>query len=125
MKLVLPLLVVLMVSTDAKFPNLGQLFGKRPSKGINVPSIAEKNISKLPFKPPVSLRKSETELPRPSPRPHIAPSAEKSLPKFCASYDCPNYYEINLNVTDYKLRCYPKPYSWVTTTVEGKVLIRS
>ena len=55
------------------------------------------------------------------------PSNNKS-PKFCDGHDCPYFYEKKLNisgrnVTDYTLRCYPKPYKWVSTTVEGKLLM--
>lgn len=55
------------------------------------------------------------------------PSSKRS-PKFCGDHDCPDFYEKKLNisgrnVTDYTLRCYPKPYQWVSTTVEGKLLM--
>lgn len=119
MKLVLPLLVVLLVSTEAKFPNLGELFGKRPSKGFDIPSIAGKILSKLPFKIPFSFRKPEVE----SPTPSVAPSSERSAP-FCSKYDCPSFYEMKVNTSDYKLRCYPKPYTWVSTSVVGKAVLR-
>ncbi|XP_078385067.1 uncharacterized protein LOC144667511 [Oculina patagonica] len=110
MKLVFPLLVVLLVSTDAKFPDFGKLFGKLPYKKINIPSIAEKIRSKLPF------LKSGAE----SPKSYVEPSGKKSPPTFCGSHDCPHFYEVKLNATDYTLRCYPESYRWVTTTVTGE-----
>lgn len=51
--------------------------------------------------------------------------AQKSSPGFCSSYDCPKFYDMKLNATDYTLRCYPKPYRWVSTTVTGEVSIKS
>ncbi|CAH3191726.1 unnamed protein product, partial [Porites evermanni] len=43
-------------------------------------------------------------------------------PRFCGDYDCPDFYEKKLNVSskDYTLRCYPKPYKWVSTTFNGR-----
>lgn len=110
MKLVVLLLVVLLVSTDAKFPKLGTLFGK-----FDIPSVAEKVISKLPFRKPGAE----------SPTPYAEPSTKKSPPAFCDSHDCPEFYEVKQDATDYTLRCYPKSYRWVSTTVTGKVLIKS
>ncbi len=115
MKLVFPLLVVLLVSTDAKFPDFGKLFGKLPYKKINIPSIAEKIRTKLPF------LKSGAE----SPKSYVEPTGKKSPPTFCGSHDCPHFYEVKLNATDYTLRCYPESYRWVSTTVTGKVLMKS
>ena len=115
MKLVFALLVVFLVSTDAKFPNLGKLFGKLPYKKTDIPAIAEKIISKIPFlKPGTGSSKSYAD-----------PSAKKSPPSFCGSHDCPEFYEMKLDVTDYTLRCYPKPYLWVSTSVTGEVLLKS
>lgn len=70
---------------------LGKLFGKLPSKNIDFPSMAKKIMSKLPF------RKSGAE----SPKSYAETSANKSSPTFCASNDCPDFYEIKLNATDY------------------------
>ena len=102
MKLVLPLLVVLLVSTDARFLSLGKLFGKRP--------IAEKVFSKIPF------FKSGAE----SPNSYAEPSAKKGSAAFCGSHDCPDFY-VKVNASDYTLRCYPESYRWVATTVTGKM----
>ena len=85
---------------------LGKLFGK-------LTSMAKKIMSKLPF------RKSGAE----SPKSYVETSANKSSPTFCGSNDCPDFYEIKLNATDYTLRCYPERYRWVSTTVTGKPLI--
>ena len=109
MKLVGLLLVALLVSTDARFPKFGTLFGK-----IDIPSVAKKVMSKLPFRKPGAE----------SATPYAEPSAsEKPPPAFCDSHDCPKFYEVKQDATSYTLRCYPKPYRWVSTSVTGKVLI--
>lgn len=110
-KLVLPLLVVLLVSTESESQKLGRLFGKRPSGGFSFADLANKILSKLPFKiPGFGQQKpvSPTSIPSPD-----------GLPSFCSKHDCPRFYE-KINASDYTLRCYPKPYKWVSTTVEGK-----
>ena len=43
---------------------------------------------------------------------------------FCNGYDCPEFDEKKLNVSgkiveDYTLRCYYKPYKWVSTSYNG------
>ena len=106
MRLVFLLFVVFLVSADAKFSlKLGDLFGKISSEisKLDIPSIAQKIIRGL------------------QPR---KPSTEKSA-GFCGDHDCPNFYEIKLDSSDYKLRCYPKPYKWVSTTYQGKFLTSS
>ena len=98
------------VEKEEKSPNLDTFFGKL----TDISSITEKIISKLP-----SVLKSGAE----SRKSYADPSAKKSLPSFCDSYDCPEFYEMKLNVTDYTLRCYPEPYRWVSTSVTGEVLL--
>ena len=115
MKLVLVLFVVFLVSADAKFQlNLGDLLGKVQNK-INklggIPSIAQKIAQKLPFK----IRQFFES----KPGPEVESTAQPSAPEFCGDHDCPYFYEKKLDASDYTLRCYPQPYKWVTTTVEG------
>ena len=88
-------------STFGKY--FGKLLGKMPSKDIDFTSMAKYVMSNLPFRKPGA----ET----------------KSPPSFCSRYDCPEFYEVKLNATDYTLRCYPHRYRWVSTTVTGKPLI--
>lgn len=90
-------------STFRKY--FGKMVDKVLSKDIDFPSMAKKIISKLPINRP------GTESPEPS---------SKWPPAFCGSNDCPNFYDVKLNATDYTLRCYPKRYLWVSTTVTGK-----
>ena len=105
------LLVVLLVSTEARFQKRSRtLFGK-----FDIPSIAKKVISKLSFRKPGAE----------STTPYVEPSAKKSPPAFCDSHDCPEFYEVKQDSTSYTLRCYPKPYRWVSTSVTGKDLIWS
>ena len=92
---------------------IGKIVGKMQSKDIDIPSMAKKIMSKLPF------RKQEAE----SPEPSTETTPSKSSPSFCSSHDCPKFYEVKLNATDYTLRCYPNRYRWVSTTVTGKPLI--
>lgn len=70
--------------------------------------------------PRPSTRKPEVETVEPT----AEPSSNES-PDFCDGHDCPDFYEKKLNISDgnYTLRCYPKPYKWVSTTVEGKLKI--
>ena len=110
MKLVGLLLAALLVSTDARFPKFDKLLGK-----FDITSAAKRAMSKLP------LRKPGAE----SAKPFAEPSAKKSPPAFCGKNDCPEFYEVKQEATSYTLRCYPKPYRWVSTSVTGKVLIRS
>lgn len=99
MKVVGLLLVVFLVSTEARFPKrLGTLFGKVTAK--------------LPLRKPGAQ----------SATPYAEPSAKKSPPAFCDTYDCPEFYEVKQDASSYTLRCYPKPYRWVSTSVTGKVL---
>lgn len=96
MKVVGLLLVVFLVSTEARFPKrLGTLFGKV--------------MAKLPLRKPGA----------PSATPYAEPSAKKSPPAFCDTYDCPEFYEVKQDASSYTLRCYPKPYRWVSTSVTG------
>ena len=92
---------------------IGKIVGKMQSKDIDIPSMTKKIMSKLPF------RKPGVE----STTPYAEPSAKKSPPAFCDSHDCPEFYEVKQDATSYTLRCYPKPYRWVSTSVTGKVLI--
>ena len=92
---------------------IGKIVGKMQSKDIDIPSITKKIMSKLPFRKPGAE----------SPEPSSETSPSKSSPSFCSSYDCPKFYEVKLNATDYTLRCYPNQYRWVSTTVTGKSLI--
>ena len=85
---------------------LKKIVDKLRSKYISISSMTKKIMSKLPFY-----------------RPGAEPSS-KWPPAFCGSNDCPNFYEVKLNATDYTLRCYPKRYRWVSTTVSGKPLIK-
>ena len=107
MKLVLVLLVVFPVSADSK--SFGGWFEKFHIPELDLRSTALNFASKLPFST-------------------LFLSCDKPNPKaFCGKYDCPDFYEEKLNisgriVTDYKLRCYPKPYKWVATTYDGKYL---
>jgi len=106
MKVVALLLVVFLVSSEARFSKrLGTSFG----------SAAEKFMSKLPFRKPGAE----------SATPYAEPSAKKSPPAFCDSHDCPEFYEVKQDATSYTLRCYPESYRWVSTSVNGKVLIWS
>ena len=82
-----------------------KIVDKLLSKVTDIPSMTKKIVAKLPFY-----------------RPETEPSS-KWPPAFCGSNDCPNFYEVKLNATDYTLRCYPKRYRWVSTTVSGKPLI--
>ena len=108
MKVVGLLLVVFLVSTEAIFSKrLGTLFGK-----LDIPSTAKKAMSKIPF------LKSGAQ----SATPYAEPSSKKSPPAFCGSHDCPEFYEVKQDATSYTLRCYPKLYRWVSTSVTGKVL---
>ena len=101
MKVVGLLLVVFLISTEARFPKrLGTLFGK-----------FEKVMSKLPLRKPGAQ----------SATPYAEPSATKSPSVFCGSHDCPEFYEVKQEATSYTLRCYPKSYRWVSTSVTGKV----
>ena len=70
---------------------------------------------------PESTPQPEVETVEPSTEPPAVDS-----PKFCDGHDCPYFYEKELNVSDrdYTLRCYPKPYKWVSTTFEGTFLMR-
>lgn len=102
-KLILPVLVLLLVSTETKGLNLGSIFGgKRFSNGFGlIADIVKTILSKIPgFGGPVSSTCTSS-------------SSKKT-------YDCPRFYEMKINASDYTLRCYSKPYKWVSTTVEGK-----
>ena len=102
------LLVVFLASTEAMFlKRLGTLFGK-----FDIPSTANKAMSKIPF----------LKLGAQSTTPYAEPAAKKSPPAFCGSHDCPEFYEVKQDATSYTLRCYPKLYRWVSTSVTGKVL---
>ena len=91
------------------------LVSKKHSPDMSAPL---KSWSKIPDQ--VSSPQPEVETVEPS----TEPSAVDS-PKFCDGHDCPYFYEKELNISDknYTLRCYPKPYKWVSTTVEGKMQI--
>lgn len=102
MKLILVLSVVFLVSADAR-PR-GSWLGKITRSFQGLMSAGKEMACKyqLPF---------STKL----------LSCDSSEPRFCGDYDCPNFYEKKLNVSskDYTLRCYPKPYKWVSTTFNG------
>lgn len=108
MKVVGLILVVFLVSTEARFTKrLGTLFGK-----FDFPSTAEKVMSKLPFRKPGAQ----------SATPYAEPTATKSPPTSSRdSHDSPEFY-VKQEATSYTLRCYPKQYRWVSTSVTGKVL---
>lgn len=110
-KLVLSVLVLLQVSTETESLSFGGILEKLSSYGSWLADIVNEMSSKLPseilqFVRPVS--------------PTSTPSSD-GLPSFCSEYDCPRFYEMKINASsDYTLRCYPKPYKWVSTTVQGK-----
>ena len=87
-------------------------------------STTLKIARKFPFKTSYfSLLKRKATTVKPSAGPSTKPT-----PKFCGEHDCPYFYEKKFNisdknVTDYTLRCYPKPYKWVSTTVQGNLFI--
>ena len=114
MRLVLVLLAVILVSADAQL-TLGGFFRKLPEKiqKFDITSVVQQIVPKLPPNIKRFLRlKPEAETTETSP---------KTSPRFCGKYDCPYFYKEKLNVTDYELRCYPKPYKWVSTDVEGNL----
>ena len=111
MRLVLVLLAVFLVSADAKL-SLGDFFSKLPEKikKFDITSVVQQIAPKLP---PIIKRLLPLK-----PEAETTESSGRS-PKFCSKYDCPYFYKEKLNVTDYEVRCYPKPYKWVTTNIEG------
>ena len=103
MKLILVLSVVFLVSADAR-PRGGWL-GKLVTRSFQGFLSTGKEMAckyQLPF--------SNKLL-----------SCDSSEPRFCGDHDCPEFHEKKLNGSskDYTLRCYPKPYKWVSTTFNG------
>ena len=107
MKLILVLSVVFLVSADAR--SQGGWLGKITRSFHGLMSAGKEMACKyqLPF---------STKL----------LSCDSSEPRFCGDYDCPDFYEEKLNISskDYTLRCYPKPYKWVSTTFNGNYDIK-
>ena len=89
----------------------GEYLGKVVSKLSSIYLVAKNFVAKLPFNTGES------------PEPSTETSVNRSSPAFCGKHDCPHFYEVKLNATDYTLRCYPERYRWVSTTVTGKPLI--
>lgn len=115
MKVVVVLLAVFLVSADAEFSALKGLFSNLPKK-----------ILKIDFTPVLeAVRKVANSIAQEllSPKPEAGATANTRSPQFCGKYDCPDFYEEKLNTTDYILRCYPKPYMWVSTGVKGKLIM--
>ena len=92
---------------------LRKMVSKLSSKYLAFPSMAKNILAKLPVNRPGAE----------SPEPSTEAPIGKSSPTFCRSHDCPHFYEVKLNATNYTLRCYPERYRWVSTTVTGKPLI--
>ena len=116
MRLVLVLLAVFLVSADAKL-SLGDFFSKLPEKiqKFDITSVVQKIAPKLSS----SIKRF---LPL-KPEAETTESSPGGSPKFCGKYDCPYFYKEKLNVTDYEVRCYPKPYKWVSTDIEGNKVV--
>ena len=113
MKAVVVLLAVFLVSADAEFSVLKSLFSNLPEK---IPKIDFTPVSEAVHKLSTIAQKLL------SPKPEAKTTADTQSPQFCRKYDCPDFYEEKLNTTDYILRCYPKPYMWVSTGVKGKLI---
>lgn len=88
----------------------GEYLGKMVSKLSSIYLVAKNIMAKLPF----NISRGE------SPEPSTETSVNRSSPAFCGKHDCPHFYEVKLNATDYTLRCYPERYRWVSTTVTGE-----
>lgn len=110
-------------STDgiysAGYDDPSKLFNRRNEIWL-VSKTRTPDLKRPVVRPGLSLRK-----------PKIGPfgssddtSVSKNSPKFCGNHDCPDFYEKKLNISgsNYTLRCYPKPYKWVSTTVTGELL---
>ena len=124
MRLVPVFLILCLVSVDARF-SFKNLFAKSPGKKFDLGLVVEKvnkAVSELSTKLQGFTDLLSAHI-KPKRRGPISKSAitTSSIPEFCHEYDCPRFYEVELNVTgDYKLRCYPKSYKWVTTSYDGK-----
>lgn len=124
MRLVPVFLILCLVSVDATF-RFKDLFSRSPGNKFGLGSVAEK-INKAVTELSTKIQGLTDVLSA-----HIQPKRRgpiykpaitaSSSPEFCHQYDCPRFYEVELNVTgDYKLRCYPKSYKWVSTIYDGK-----
>ena len=124
MRLVPVFLILCLASVDARV-SFKDLFSRSPGNKFGLGSVAEK-INKAVTELSTKIQGLTDVLSA-----HIQPKRRgpiykpaitaSSSPEFCHQYDCPRFYEVELNVTgDYKLRCYPKSYKWVSTICDGK-----
>lgn len=119
MRLVPVFLILCLVSVDAKF-SFKNLFSRSPENKLDFGFVAEKfnkAVTELSTKIQALTDVLSAHI-KPKRRGPISKPAitASSTPEFCRQYDCPRFYEVELNVTgDYKLRCYPKSYKWVST----------
>ncbi|XP_068728603.1 uncharacterized protein [Montipora capricornis] len=115
MRLVPVFLVLCLVTVDA---GLLDLFSKKvPIRKFDLGSAVQKigQVFAGNFNPSKFLQELI-----PKPKQLEASESSNKSPKFCGKYECPLFYEEELNKTsDYKLRCYSKSYKWVTTRYDG------
>ena len=108
MKLFLVLSVVFLVSADAR-PRGGSWLGKITYHFKGLLSATKEMACESEWLPLKNFLSCDSSGPY----------------SFCNGYDCPEFDEKKLNVSgkiveDYTLRCYYKPYKWVSTSYNGK-----
>ena len=107
MKLFLVLSVVFLVSADAR-PRGGSWLGKITYHFKGLLSATKEMACESEWLPLKNFLSCDSSSPY----------------SFCNGYDCPEFDEKKLNVSgkiveDYTLRCYYKPYKWVSTSYNG------
>ena len=107
MKLFLVLSVVFLVSADAR-PRGGSWLGKMTYHFKGLLSTAKEMACESQWLPLKNFLSCDSSGPY----------------SFCNGHDCPEFDEKKLNVSgkivdDYTLRCYYKPYKWVSTSYNG------
>ena len=107
MKLFLVLSVIFLVSADAR-PRGGSWLGKITYHFKGLLSATKEMACESEWLPLKNFLSCDSSSPY----------------SFCNGYDCPEFDEKKLNVSgkiveDYTLRCYYKPYKWVSTSYNG------